>query len=529
MKRFSLWLKTQRASTRLSFLLQIACRVGSSLLSLLWARLLLISMGKSLTGSFLNFQSITTLGTLGDFGMGGLVNIRVSRLLGQRDEGALKNFLAGARGIFLAGTVLVVVIFWGVSPWLFHALQFDKDPQTGFLPMLSLVGGAAIALLVLNSYINNVNYGVANLVWPVVPSLLILQLGILGHWLLARQQAALWVQYTPYVLASVLIQVTGWWYLKYSHPSLATITPLRFNWKQFADLSENSFWIYLDNVGTGIWVATDAFLITVRFGPEIIPAYKYNFKLCELALFVLNSACLAALPKIALWLASPERPTREHGIREVLRLNRFQTFLGCSAALVYLTINDSFMRFWMRGQNLQVPLLWQIAFAAVLAITGAGLMPNYVALRCGDRGIRLTGVVALLCALLNFGLSFVAMELSPVLGMKFSIFGIAFATVIAASVKFLYLGRFCAREFGISSWTLIINNWLLALGAVSFAILIRCVVPQTGVANITMLIVIQLIAILIIGRAAGLGLKDLQEEKRIFQAIFQSEKGDQPY
>ncbi len=526
MKRSLQWLQAQRSSTRLSFLLQILCRVGSALLGLLWARLLLISMGKSLNGLFLNFQSITTLGTLGDLGMGGLVNIRVSRLLGQQDEAALKNFLAGARGIFLAVAALALAAFWMISPWLFKTLQFDQNPQTGFLPMLSLVGGAAIALVVLNSYINNLNYGAANLVWPVVPSLLILQLGILGHWLLARQHVVLWVQYVPYVLASILIQVTGWWYLKCSHPSLATVMPLRFNWKQFVDLSENSVWIYLDNVGAGIWVATDAFLITARFGPEIIPAYKYNFKLCELALFVLNSACLAALPKIALWLASPDPAKREHGIAEILRLNKFQTFLGCSAALAYLIINDGFMHLWMRGQHLQVPLLWQTAFAGVLAITGAGLMPNYVALRCGDRGIRVTGIVALFCALLNFGLSFLAMELSPVLGMKFSIFGIALATVIAASVKFLYLGRFCARELEISWWKLIMKNWLLALGITCFAVLVRWALPQTGAINIALLVLIQLSAFLVIARMAGVGLKDLREEKRIFQAIFQTERAD---
>ncbi|MGH8101033.1 MAG: hypothetical protein ACREIW_07030, partial [Chthoniobacterales bacterium] len=334
------------------------------------------------------------------------------------------------------------------------------------------------------------------------------------------------LQYTPYVLAMVLSHATGWWYLKSSHSALATALPMRFNWKQFADLAENSFWVYLDIVGTGIWVATDAFLITARFGPEIIPAYKYNFKLCELALFVLNSACLAALPKIALWLASPERATQQRGIREILRLNKFQTFLGCCAALVYLMINDAFMRFWMRGQNLEVPLLWQIAFAGVLAITGPGSTPNYVALRCSDRGIRVTGVVALLCALLNFGLSFLSMELSPVLGMKFSIFGIALATLIAASVKFLYLGRFCAQELGISAWTLIIKNWLLALGVVFFAVLVRCTLPQTGAINIALLVLIQLLAFLAIARAAGLGWSDLQEEKRILAAMFRAERTD---
>lgn len=524
MKRALQWLQTQRSSTRLSFLLQILCRIGFALFSLLWAPLLLISMGKSLNGLFLNFQSITTLGNLGDLGMGGVVNIRTSRLLGQRDEAALNNFLAGVRGIFLVVAALALVVFWIISPWLFRTLQFDKDPQTGFLPMLSLVGGVAIGLIVLNSYINSLNYGVANLVWPVVPTFIVGQLGILGHWLLARQHSVLWLQYSPYLLAAILSHVTGWWYLKHSHPSLATVIPLRFKSKQFADLAENSFWVYLDIVGTGIWVATDVFLITARFGPEIIPAYKYNFKLCELALFVLNSACVAAVPKIALWLASPERGTREHGIREILRLNKFQAFLGCSAAMVYLMINNGFMSLWMKGQGLEVPLLWQVPFAGVLAITGAGLLPNYVALRCGDHGIRVTGVVALLSALINFGLSFLAMALSPVIGMKFSIFGIALATVIAASFKFLYLGHFCARELGLSAWKLVIKNWILAVAVVFLAVAIRSIFPQTGASSISLLVLVQLLAFLAIALAVGLSWKDLQEEKRIFRVMLQMER-----
>jgi O-antigen/teichoic acid export membrane protein len=402
-------------------------------------------------------------------------------------------------------------------------LQFDKNPQTGFLPMLSLVGSIAIALVVLNSYINSLNYGCANLVWPVVPSFIILQFGILGHWLLATRHAALWLQYTPYVFGSILIHLTGWWYLKSSYPRLATVSPLRFNRRQFSDMVGNSFWVYLDIVGAGIWVATDTFLITARFGPEIIPAYQYNFKLSDLATFVINSACLAAMPKVAIWLASSERATRERAITEILRLNKFQTFLGCSAALVYVLVNDAFMRLWMKGQNLQVPLLWQAAFAGVLAITGAGLTPNYVALRSGDRGIRVTGVAALISALLNFGLSFLAMELSPVLGMKFAIFGIALATVIAASVKFLCLGWFCARELGISAWTLIVKNWLLAVFIVSFAVLIRSNLHQDRITNLLLLVLIVLLTLVAIAWVAGVGWKDLREEKRIFQAMFRAD------
>ena len=48
-------------------------------------------MGPALNGLLLNFQSITSLGGLGDLGMGGLVNIQASRLLGQGKEDELRK------------------------------------------------------------------------------------------------------------------------------------------------------------------------------------------------------------------------------------------------------------------------------------------------------------------------------------------------------------------------------------------------------------------------------------------------------
>ena len=65
-------------------------------------------MGKSLNGLFLNFQKWASLGSLGDLGMGGMVNIRTSRLLGQDKPEELKNFLAAARGIFLVMAILAI-------------------------------------------------------------------------------------------------------------------------------------------------------------------------------------------------------------------------------------------------------------------------------------------------------------------------------------------------------------------------------------------------------------------------------------
>jgi O-antigen/teichoic acid export membrane protein len=323
----------------------------------------------------------------------------------------------------------------------------------------------------------------------------------------------------PYVCAAALIQALGWLYLKKSHPSLGALRPFRFDRRQFADLFGSSFWVYLGSIGSGIWITTDLFLITARFGAQTVPAYLYNQRLCELAAFVATSAGVASTPKIAQWIVSSETATRTRGLQELMRLSKFQTFLSCCAALVYLNVNNFFMQIWL-GKNFQVPLLWQAAFATSLAVIGTSYAPGEMASRCCNEGIRLTGITSLLSALLNFGLSLLAMELSPKIGMTNSIFGIAFATVIAQSAQLLFLGRFTARQLKISWWRLHGKNWLLALGTAAFGISMRFFVPPNGAMHIFSVAMILLAAFLIIARVAGINLEDLRQEKEIFQAMF---------
>jgi Na+-driven multidrug efflux pump len=64
-----------------------------------------------LNGLWLSFQAVALLGGLGDLGMGGAVGMRVSRYLGQKDEDALKHFLATARALFIALGLLVSLVF----------------------------------------------------------------------------------------------------------------------------------------------------------------------------------------------------------------------------------------------------------------------------------------------------------------------------------------------------------------------------------------------------------------------------------
>jgi hypothetical protein len=413
------------------------------------------------------------------------------------------------------------VAFFALSPYLLKALRFAGDPQVGSLPIMALVGGIAIAFVILNSYINNVNYGSGNTAWPVVPTFLLLQFAVLGHWLLARQHCALWAQYIPYVVSAFLIHGMGWFYAKISYPSLAAVWPLNFNRRQSAELLGTSFWAYLGAVGTGIWYTTDILLITAHFGPQIIPAYQYNSKLCEIALFFVNSANLMSAPKITQWLASPDPATRERGIQEMTRVNQFQTFVGCCATLVYLEVNDTFMKLWL-GREYLVPLYWQAAFVGILAVTGAGMMGSVLSLRCCDKGIRYNGTASLLCSVINFGVAYAAVKSNSFLGMNYSILAVALSAVVIQSAFLLGLGRYAARQLKLSWWKLTVKHWLLALATLVFALVIRILVPPQNIANICVLIGADAVAVVIILRIVGIRLKDFQQERQIFLSMFKN-------
>ena len=505
------WLRTQRSSTRVGFGLQMIFRVLTSVFSLVWTPLLLGSMGRALNGAFLSFQSLASLGGLGDLGMGGMVSIQTSRLLGQGNESELRLFLARVRALFLLLALVSPLVFLAVSPHLFETLKFENVSGVGSLPLLAAVGAVAVGLLILNSYITNLNYGCSNITWPIVPGFVALQLGFLGHWLLARQHCALWAQYAPYVLSGLLVQWTGWWFIRSSHPALATVRPLAFEGKQFLSLAGKSFWVYLYCVAAGLNMTVDRLLINLGFGPAMVPPYQYNYRLCELAMFVVVSASLASMPKITQWLASPDAGLRERARHESERLNKFQTFLGCAAVLVYLAVNDWFIGFWL-GKDLQVPLVWQVAFAAILAVSAAGYAGVDLAARCCDQGLRVGGITMLLAALLNLGLSWVAMR-------RGSVLGIAAATVIAQSATVLFLGWFACRKIKMSWWRLSLRNWLLGLAMVAAGWGMRQLLPMDDVWAILMQVVANLALLWVAARIVGIGREDLRQEIAICRAM----------
>ena len=442
------------------------------------------------------------------------MNIQTSRLLGRGDESQLRSFLASARALFLVLGLLAIFTLLLLSPWLPELLKFTPVPGSGSLRILFAAGAVSAGLLIFNSYISNLNYGCGNLTLSVVPTFLLVQLTFLGHWLLARGGFPLWAQYLPYILASFFGILLGWAYVRFSHPALAHAFPITFDFKNLRALMGKSFWLYFYYISAGIYATTDRLLINAGFGSEQIPSYVYNYKLCELALFVIMTASFVAMPKITQWMASPETAERERSVREIERLNKFQTFMGCAAALVYLAVNDVFIRFWL-GSEFQVPVFWQVAFAAQLSVSAAGYVGFDLAARCSDRGIRIGGISVISAVILNFVLSYVAMK-------RGSILGIAVATVFAQSCLVLGLGRFSFGELKMSWWKLSFRTWLLALAAVALGFGLKSYLPLDSLQNGCLLVMICFAALLIIARALNISLADVRQELNLVCGLLKS-------
>lgn len=474
-------------------------------------------MGRNLNGLFLSFQAMTSMGGLGDLGMGYYVNIQTSRHLGQGKKDELLTFLAAARGFFVLATVVIAAGFAVVSPWLLKWLHFDSDPFVGPLPFLAAVGTTAIALLILSSYIFNLSYGCGNIMWPIVPTFLGVQAAILCHWLLARAGYPLWIQYLPYVVAQSVAHALAWLYVRISHPWLAKVLPLEFRPKEVLPVAGNSIWVYMLSFPGLVQLTVSRLLIAGVFDPGLVTNYAYNNRLAELAMFVVTAASLASMPKLTQWMSSPETNTRQRAITELIRVNKFQTLLGCCAALVYLNVNDWFIGFWL-GHDIQAPVSWQAAFAGYLAITAGCLMGYDLAARCCDHGIRVGGATTLITALLNIGLCWIAVR-------HHSIFGIALASFITQSGSVLFLGWFSSRQLKISWWRLSLKNWLLGVSMVGIGMLSRHLFAGKTGLSILLGGVVIVLAVWFVLLVTGITWQDLRHEKNVFLAMLGRRSG----
>ena len=511
------WLWAQRSSSRQAYALQMGFRVLSSVFGLMWLRLISGAMGKELYSLYLAFQTFFSFGGLGDLGMGGAVSVRVGQYLGagKSKEGELMRFLASARTVLL----LAVLIGCGVmlfSPWLPEWLNFPHVASAGSLPDVFRVGALVMAGVLLSSYLNNLNYACGNIVWPVAPDWVSAQLALLCHFCLALEQEPLWIQYLPYVVAAAIRLGMTRFYVRMSHPPLAKIFPLNFDWPLTVTLFESSFWIYLCSLGNLIYRGTDNLVITAGFAPGTLLGYYANYRFCDLTVFIVLTASFVTLPKITQWMASTDPRDQQRVRVEMRKLNQFQTLLGCGAALAYLALNDFFMRgvfFHSKEPVAPAALPLQLAFALNMAVTASGDAGIQLALRSGKNGLRVAGTVIGLTGLLNLGLSLVAMKLQ-------SLWGVAMATVVAQSILSLIASCYVCRHLQIKWLPWALKGWLAPLAGICFAGWLRLQWPMDSLAHVALLVGSYAGMLIVAAWGLGVNAAFIREELQIVRKFF---------
>ena len=184
--------------------MQMCSRLGSSLLGLIWTRLLLSAMGLRVMGVCLAFQNVISLGGIGGRPRYGRCDFHTRRPISRpRGSSGLEGIsCVGAHGIPVArtrrrrrvscafavaaalaqvqepvpDTTSPAILLTLVNP-VAVALDFMPGPVTGSMTLLFAVGALVIAGVMLSSYLINLNYACGNVTWPVAPAFVLLQAG----------------------------------------------------------------------------------------------------------------------------------------------------------------------------------------------------------------------------------------------------------------------------------------------------------------------------------------------------------------
>jgi O-antigen/teichoic acid export membrane protein len=464
----------------MAFLWRMIAMALGSLFSLLWQPLLARAMGDALLGLFQNFQSVTRLGGLGDFGITAALGLKVGTLLGRGDESALKSLLASARTLFLfiAGALCLLLI--ALSPWLPTWLGFENVPGAGSMMWLFVYGGLSLALMIVSGYFASLNYAHGTVTWPIFPGILFVQvLAPFFHWRLALLQMPLWIQLLPYLGSSLATAFLGWRMLKWSHPWLGNLRPLKCDRKEWKSLSGTSWWAYLVSIGSTIYFTSDGLVIGAEFGTDAVPRYRFNYRACELLITLIVTASFVGLPKLTQWISSTQEGDRRRLLTEMDRLSKFEIVLTCFATLGYLALNNLFIYVWVGG-HYQVPLAWQFAFACNLAVTCCGNTGIQMSMRAGNKGLKWAGIVVALTGLVNLALSILSVKLG-------SIGGVAVATVVAQSISSITLGAITCRYLGlpVGRWTA--RCWVLPIAFTAIAALLKHLFPRDSFSHLGIL------------------------------------------
>jgi O-antigen/teichoic acid export membrane protein len=484
------WLRPQRTSVRLAFLLRTVSMVVGSLAGLVWTRVLLNSMGEQSFGLLLSILAVIQLVAAGDQNIGAAIALRVGQSLGSNEPAPLQSLLAAARGLYLALAICVSGLLLLVAPLLPSWLGFEAGPETRPIALAFAVGSAVVAFRICGSYFQSLNFAYGTITWPIFPALISGQL-ILPclQLLLIFSGAPIWMLLLPYALIAGL---DGWLarcMLKWSHPWLGVLRPISADLRTWASLISEGGWFYLYTLGSTIYHVTDRLLVNAGFGAAKVPSYQLNYKLCELALSLIYAASLASLPKITQWLASSKPDDAARARMEVQRLREFQTILGVALGLGYILTNDMFVRLWF-GETAVAPLALQYAFALNLVVTACGDAGVQLVARCGRGGLIFGALAVGGTGLLNLVLSWLAMR-------NGSFVGIAVATVIAQVLLVGSCGWKTCRALGYSPVTWMRSSLLVPAGIVGLAILIRERVPMTSPQS-TLILAIAFIGLLVL-------------------------------
>ncbi len=506
------WLQRNRTSARMAFVWRMGAMGLGSLFSLLWARLLLHAMGNPLMGLFQSFQALTRLGGLGDLGITGALALKVGTMLGRREDAGVKSLLASARTLFLLLALGLCVLFIGFSPWLSKGLNFVGVAGAGSMTWLFVYGGLSLALIIICGYFASLNYAHGTVTWPILPTMLFVQiLAPFFHWRLALLKMPLWIQLLPYLAAAVVLSFLLWRMLKWSHSGLGNLLPLKLDRVEWKALAVTSWWSYLIGVATAIYMATDLLVINAVMGADMVPMYKFNYRVCELAITLIVTAAFVGLPKLTQWISSPDLTDRRRLLVELNRLSAFEVVLTCGAVLGYIGFNNLFIQVWL-DKTYQAPLALQVAFACNLAVTCGGNAGIQMAMRAGDRGLKVAGIAALGTGLLNLGLSIVSVKYHSSIGDSAAITGVALATVFSQSIYSIYMGTITSRFLGLSVSKWISRCWLLPVGFTLAAAALKYLFPADSLSQLSVLSGCYLALFLAVCWLAGLNRELLRAE-----------------
>jgi len=440
------------------------------------------------------------------------LSLRAGTMLGRRDDAGLQALLASARTLFLLLAVGLSILFVGLSPWLPRWLGFEGVAGAGSMKLLFVYGGMSLGLMILSGYFASLNYAHGTVTWPIFPGVVLMQLlAPFLHWRLAVLHLPLWIQLLPYLGSAALTTFLAWRMLKWSHPWLGDLRPLKRDRAEWKTLALTSWWAYLTSIGTVIYVTTDRLVIGAVIDMGKIPMYQVNYKVCELAVTLIVTAAFVSFPKITQWIASSDEGDRRRLLAEVNRLSVFEIVLGCGAVLGYLCFNNLFVGLWL-GKAYQAPLPLQVAFAANLAVTVGGNAGIQLSMRAGDKGLKYAGLAVAGTGLLNLALSILSVKLVSVYGLTFAITGVAVATVIAQSICSLCLGTVTCRYLGISALRWAGHCWLLPIGFTLAAAGLKKLYPNDSLAHLSMLAGSYLLIFLAVCWLAGVNRELLRAE-----------------